>query len=212
VSPPDRRSSKRCAARDDAAARAIARSDCVRTPRRRKTGAPSTVDQPVAIGTWRASNGGMIERILIPVDFSVTSAAAADYGCDLAVRLGARVTLLHVFSPGIITTPDAVFAPTPEELRALAHAARTHLLSMAEKLGRERLAIDCVAVEGSPGDGIGEIAERDHADLIVMGTHGRRGVSHLLLGSVAEHVMRHAPCPVLTIGRACGPAAHPAAH
>jgi nucleotide-binding universal stress UspA family protein len=154
----------------------------------------------------------MIERILIPVDFSETSAVAADYGCDLALRFGARVTLLHVFSPGIIATPDAVFAPTPEELRAVANAARTHLLSMAEKLEREGLAIDCVAVEGMPGQAIGDIAERDHADLIVMGTHGRRGVTHLFLGSVAEQMMRHAPCPVLTIGRACERAAHPAAH
>jgi nucleotide-binding universal stress UspA family protein len=155
----------------------------------------------------------MIERILIPVDFSETAAAAADYGCDLALRLGARVTLLHVFSPGIIATPDAVFAPTPEELRALANAARTHLLSMAEKLAREGLAVDCVAVEGAvPAETIGDIAERDQADLIVMGTHGRRGVTHLFLGSVAEQLMRHAPCPVLTVSRACVQAAHPAAH
>jgi nucleotide-binding universal stress UspA family protein len=142
----------------------------------------------------------MIERILIPVDFSETAAAAAEYGCDLAARLGARVTLLHVFSPGIVATPDAVFAPTPDELRALAHAARAHLLSMAEKLEREGIAIDCLAVEGMPGDAI------------VMGTHGRRGVSHLLLGSVAEQLMRHAPCPVLTVGRACFEATHPVAH
>lgn len=153
----------------------------------------------------------MIERILIPVDFSDTAAAAAEYGCELAARLGARVKLLHVFSPGIVATPDAVFAPTPEELRALAHAARTHLLSMAEKLERDGLGIDCVAVEGIAADAIREVAERDHADLIVMGTHGRRGVSHLLLGSVAEQMMRHAPCPVLTVGRACVQGAHPAA-
>jgi nucleotide-binding universal stress UspA family protein len=149
----------------------------------------------------------MIQRILIPVDFSETSAAAADYGCDLAARLGARVTLLHVFSPGIVATPDAVFAPTPEELRAVALGARAHLLSMAEKLEREGLGIDCVAIEGSPGETIREVAERQDVDLIVMGTHGRRGVTHLFLGSVAEQLMRHAPCPVLTVGRACVEAA-----
>jgi len=145
----------------------------------------------------------MIERVLIPVDFSDTASAAAEYGCELAARLGANVTLLHVYSSGIISTPDAVFAPTPEEQRAIAHAARAHLRSMAEKLACDGVAIECIAVEGVAADSIREIAEREHVDLIVMGTHGRRGVSQLLLGSVAEYLMRHAPCPVLTIGRAC---------
>jgi nucleotide-binding universal stress UspA family protein len=154
----------------------------------------------------------VVARILIAVDFSDTSAAAAEYGCELAARLGARVTLLHVFSPSIIATPDAVFAPSPDELQALSRAARTRLQSMAEKLGREGLSIDCVAVEGVAADMICDVAEDERADLIVMGTHGRRGLSHLLLGSVAEHVMRHAACPVLTIGRAAAAAVQHASH
>ncbi len=150
----------------------------------------------------------MIQRILMPIDFSDTSAAAAEYGCELAARLGARVTLLNVFSSGIVATPDAVFAPTPEEIHAIAHAAHEHLQSLAAKLEREGLEIECIAVEGVPGDAIRSFAERERPDLIIMGTHGRRGVSHLLLGSVAEYVLRHAPCPVLTIGRACAQASH----
>jgi len=141
----------------------------------------------------------MIERVLIPVDFSETAGAAADYGCELALRLGARVTLLHVFSPGIIATPDAVVMPTPEELRSLANGARRHLWSLAQKLERDGLAIDCIAVEGSAADGIREIAEREHADLIVMGTHGRRGLTALVMGSVAEAIVRRAKCPVLVV-------------
>jgi nucleotide-binding universal stress UspA family protein len=156
-----------------------------------------------AVGTHNASDLGMIERILIPVDFSDTAAAAAEYGCELAARLGARVTLLHVLSSGIISTPDAVFAPTPEEQLAMSRAARAHLRSIAEKLDHDGLVIDCLAVEGVAAGTIREIAGREHADLIVMGTHGRRGVSQLLLGSVPEYLIRHAPCPVLTIGRAC---------
>lgn len=149
----------------------------------------------------------MMQRILIPIDFSDTSLAAAEYGCDLAAQLRAHVTLLNVFSAGIVATPDAVFVPTPEELDALSRGARAHLQSVAARLEREQLSIECVALEGMPADVICGFAEREHAELIVMGTHGRRGLSHLLLGSVAEQVLRHGPCPVLTIGRASKQAA-----
>jgi len=153
----------------------------------------------------------MMQRILIPIDFSDTSMAAAEYGCELAARLGASVTLLNVFSAGIVAMPDAVYSPTEAELDAMSHAARAHLQSLAAKLERERLSIECVALEGLASDAICAFAAREHADLIVMGTHGRSGLSHLLLGSVAEHVLRHASCPVLTIGRASAQAAHVAA-
>ena len=150
----------------------------------------------------------MIEHILIPTDFSDNAAAAAEYGCELAARLGARVTLLHAYAADIAATPEAVFAPTPEVIRALQHAAETHLAAIATKLSRAGLAIHCAALEGPAGDTIRGYAEREHADLIVMGTHGRRGVSRLLLGSVAEHLVRLAPCPVLTVGRYADPAHH----
>ena len=145
----------------------------------------------------------MIQRILIAIDFSETSAAAAEYGCELAARLGAQVTLLNVFSSGIIALPDAVLVPTAEETEALSRAAHAQLESLAAKLARDGLSIDCIALEGVAADVICVAAESRGVDLIVMGTHGRSGVSHLLLGSVAEHVLRHGSCPVLTIGRAC---------
>ena len=145
----------------------------------------------------------MIQRILIPVDFSETSMSAADYGCALAARFGADVTLLNVYSPGVIALPDAVYAPTVEESAAMAHAVLAHVESLAAKLEREGVIIHCEAVEGLPADAIVAWSERKHPDLIVMGTHGRRGVSHLLLGSVAEKTVRQAPCPVLTIGDKC---------
>src|SRR4051812_39912739 len=147
------------------------------------------------VGTGHALVPGMIQRILIPIDFSETSAAAAEYGCDLAQRIGARVTLLNVFSSGIVATPDAVFAPTADELAAMTHASRAHVQSLAGKLERAGLEIDCLALEGFVAEEIVDVAGREKSDLIVMGTHGRRGLSHLLLGSVAEHVLRSAPCP-----------------
>jgi len=145
----------------------------------------------------------MITHILIPTDFSSPAAAAVEYGCDLAAQLGARVTLLNVYSGGIVALPDAVYAPTEEELHAIEHASRSQLLAVAYQATRAGLHIDCVPVEGSPAEMIAWAAREYRADLIVMGTHGRRGMSHLLLGSVAERVVRDAPCAVLTIGRAC---------
>jgi nucleotide-binding universal stress UspA family protein len=153
----------------------------------------------------------MIDHVLIPADFSDTAAAAAEYGCELAARLGARVTLLNVFSAGVVALPDAVYAPTEEELEMLAHAARSHLAALAYKLTRAGLHIDVVAVEGVPSEAIARYAELHHVGLIVIGTHGRRGLAHAILGSVAERVVRTAPCPVLTVGRTAHHAAEPAA-
>ena len=175
---------------------------------RRKAFARSTADRAVGAGTSHASCEGMIQRVLIPVDFSETSVSAAEYGCALAARFGADVTLLNVYSPGVLALPDAVYGPTAEELLAMAHAAEAHLESLAAKLERDGVIIHCEAVEGQPADAILAWAARKHPDLIVMGTHGRRGVSHLLLGSVAEHTVRYATCPVLTVGQKCGAPSH----
>lgn len=143
----------------------------------------------------------MIDHVLIATDFSDTATAAAEYGCRVAARLGARVTLLNVFSPGVVALPDAVYAPTEEELEMLAHAARGHLAALADRLARAGLHIDVDAVAGVPADAIVGWAREHQHGLIVIGTHGRRGLSHALLGSVAEEVVRSATCPVLTFGR-----------
>ncbi|MDB4970215.1 MAG: UspA domain protein [Myxococcales bacterium] len=143
----------------------------------------------------------MIQQILIPTDFSDVAQRAVEYGCQLATRLGARVTLLHAFSPGIVALPDAVFAATDAELRLLEEAAQHHLRAIAVESQRAGLQIECVAVEGVAAETVTSYARQRQFDLIVMGTHGRRGLTHALLGSVAERVLRAAPCPVLTVGR-----------
>jgi nucleotide-binding universal stress UspA family protein len=151
---------------------------------------------------------GMVTHILIPIDSSDTADDAAEYGADLASRLGADVTLLNAYSLNIVATPDAVFAPTPEELNALRQAALAHLEAVATKLTRPGLSITCATREGPASDAILEFARQQKVDLVVMGTHGRRGVAHLVLGSVAEQVLRRSPCPVLTVGRAANVARH----
>ncbi len=153
----------------------------------------------------------MIDHVLIPTDFSDTAAAAAEYGCALAARLGARVTLLNVFSAGVVALPDAIYAPTEEELEMLAHAARGQLAALAYRLARPDVHIDVVAVEGVASEAIIKYAEEHPGGLIVIGTHGRKGLAHAILGSVAERVVRTAPCPVLTVGRTAAHAHEPAA-
>jgi universal stress protein A len=133
--------------------------------------------------------------IIVPTDFSYTSDAALGYARMLAARFGASLHLLHVVDePG---SWSEVYAAIPEiRLRLSADAAR-RLEAMAACL--RPLQATSAVVCGAPVPTIVKVAESKGADLIVMGTHGRRGVGHLLLGSVAERVVRLAPCPVLTV-------------
>lgn len=134
--------------------------------------------------------------IMVPTDFSYASDAALGYARMLAARFGASLHLLHVVDePG---SWSEVYAALPEiQLRLSADAAR-RLEAMAACLPQELHATSAV-VCGAPVPSIVKTAEARGVDLIVMGTHGRRGMGHLLLGSVAERVVRLAPCPVLTV-------------
>ncbi len=142
-------------------------------------------------------------RILVPIDFSVCSLAALEHALAMAGRFGSSVDVLHVWSlPRTLGPSDAVALPghRHETVAAFAGSQRSQLLDelMVDVAGRGvevRSRVDC----GDPSAEIIRIAEADGYDLIVMGTHGRSGLSHLLRGSVAEQVIRRAPCPVLTI-------------
>jgi universal stress protein A len=137
-----------------------------------------------------------ITTIIVPTDFSYTSDAALGYARMLAARFGASLHLLHVVDePG---SWSEVYAAIPEiQLRLSADAAR-RLEAIAACLPPPLHATSAV-VCGAPVPTIVKVAETKGADLIVMGTHGRRGMGHLLLGSVAERVVRLAPCPVMTV-------------
>ncbi len=146
-----------------------------------------------------------LTRILVPNDFSETSDAALAYARALAARFGASLHLLHVFAD-----PYASGAYAPEVYAPLPPEVREHALRDLEERLRERLADGvprasegtATIVTGLTATKIVQHAAEQEIDLIVMGTHGRRGVAHLLLGSVAEHVVRTAGCPVLTVRNA----------
>lgn len=144
---------------------------------------------------------GRITHILVPADFSPASDAALAWATDLAQQYGARVSLLHV-----VTDPRAVGMWTPEVYvpanaetqERLLREARERLERALPADERSRFAVTIDARLGDVAENILEAAREQHVDLIVMGTHGRHGLAHLLLGSVAERVLRDATCPVLT--------------
>jgi nucleotide-binding universal stress UspA family protein len=141
-------------------------------------------------------------RILVPTDFSETADAALAYAKSLATRLGASLHLLYVFSDlsATATMVPEVYVPLPPEVRERAlEEARESLLKRLGSAEEKHFHGTRTIVTGLTAKEIVQYATDNGIDLIVMGTHGRRGVAHLLLGSVAEHVLRTAPCPVLTV-------------
>jgi nucleotide-binding universal stress UspA family protein len=153
---------------------------------------------------------GRFAHILVPTDFSPASDAALACAKELAQTFEARLSLLHV-----ITNPEATGMWTPDVFVPASEETRDRLIQQARQRLEEALSADerakfKVAIEapiGSAAEGIQEFAREQHVDLIVMGTHGRRGLSHMLLGSVAERMVRTATCPVLTTHAAPHPEA-----
>jgi nucleotide-binding universal stress UspA family protein len=140
-----------------------------------------------------------IKRILVPTDFSEPADAAVTYALDLAATLGASVTLVHVFDDpfanGVYT---GEYMPVPADMRAgIIADLRRKLAEAVARRGHSE--INPEVLFGSTARTIVDGAAERNVDLIVMGTHGRGGMAHLLLGSVAERVVRTASCPVLTI-------------
>ena len=142
-----------------------------------------------------------VTRILVATDFSASSAAALTLAKTLAARFGASLHLLHVLEDPYVTGAFAadIYAPPPPGLReAWMKSAEASI--NAQLTPQEKTAFNATTnvVFGPTAATIVERAAALSADLIVMGTHGRGGVAHLLMGSVAERVVRTAACPVLT--------------
>jgi nucleotide-binding universal stress UspA family protein len=140
-----------------------------------------------------------IRQILAPTDFSESSKQAVTYAYALAQKFGARLLLLHVVQelpPYIGYIPQAGAATVLEHVQG---QARLELAELVPKVKGVQVEVTCQAVIGMPYVKIVEIAQEEKANLIVMATHGRTGFRHFIMGSVAERVVRTAPCSVLTI-------------
>jgi len=138
-----------------------------------------------------------VDTILCPTDFSEPSRAATEYALELARRFDARLQLLFVVENPVLYSPAlGGYVPKAEDLERFAQTALDNWVLPDDAAGIE---IERRWVHGHPyAQIVGEAREHD-VDLIVMGTHGRGFLPHLLLGSVAERVVRYAPCPVLTV-------------
>ena len=147
-----------------------------------------------------------IRTILHPTDFADASLPAFRYACNLARDNGARLVVLHVFEPIPPLMVHGLILPTDTEHTRWTAREQLHNLRPADRA----VDYDRLLRDGSPTETILDVAREVGAELIVMGTHGRSGLSRLLLGSVAENVLRGASCPVLFVkAEAVAPTAEP---
>ena len=153
---------------------------------------------PVPATSPKASATALLTKILVPVDFSRTSLKALDYAQALAARSGAAVHLVHVVEPApfFAGTEAIPIAPPHQEV---AERCEHALAALAAERIAPGLPISSAAHIGNPAHEIAAIAKEMQSDLLVISTHGRTGLKHLLMGSVAERVVREAPCPVLVV-------------
>ena len=137
------------------------------------------------------------QHVLVPLDFSAYAEQALDSAIALAQKLQARVTLLHVIQPPAVVNVAGGIWPSSTFLQDLEAAGTRDMEGYLARVTAAGLAGEIVIVHGVPFQEILDTAKARQVDLIIMGTHGRTGLSHVLLGSVAEKVVRLAPCPVL---------------
>jgi nucleotide-binding universal stress UspA family protein len=141
------------------------------------------------------------KRICCPIDFSDASRAAMEVAADLARRFGAELVLLHAYPIPGYTFPDGSVVASPKMMQDLAEQAERHLEEW--RADAERLAggarVGAEKAVGEPAKEIVTFAHGRGVDLLVLGTHGRTGIEHALMGSIAERVVRRAHCPVLTV-------------
>ncbi len=139
-----------------------------------------------------------LKKILCPIDHSDCSKEALKYAVSFAMKDEAKLYLLHIidirsFSEGL----DAMSKQIPDE--ETLEQLRTKLLDCIPEEIRDDMDIEATVIQGIPFAEIISTAKEKEIDMIVIGSHGRTGISHMMLGSVSEKVVRKAPCPVLTV-------------
>jgi nucleotide-binding universal stress UspA family protein len=138
-------------------------------------------------------------QILVPTDFTEVSDHALDWAVEMASRLGASITLMHAYELPIVGIPDATLVASAEMATRLADASRQALDKTLDRHKGSGVPITAVLRTGVPWEEINQVADEIHADLVVIGTHGRKGIARALLGSTAEKVVRSNHHAVATI-------------
>jgi nucleotide-binding universal stress UspA family protein len=141
-----------------------------------------------------------LKRVLAPVDFSDCSERAIEYAQELCEKYNAELHLLHVLEVQVTSTPQFTMGlAVPDLQEESSKLAQEELKAYPDKDWAAAHRVVRVTVPGSPFVEIVKYAREQQIDLMVLGTHGRTGLSHVFLGSVAENVIRQAPCPVLVV-------------
>jgi nucleotide-binding universal stress UspA family protein len=142
-------------------------------------------------------------RILVPVDLSEGSQALIDYAIQLAKPFNASLEIIHAWEPPQYVAPDLLVAAPGWNSQSLEQvavdAATKELNALVEKVAKTGPSLKHRVVVGEAASTVLRLAEEGKHDLIIMGTHGRRGLPRLLLGSVAQKIVARAHCPVLTV-------------
>lgn len=162
---------------------------------------------PAATKAARAKSSGVIDlvpalikvkTILVPIDFSETANKALVYAIRMADQFGSKIVLLNVVEP--VATPDFAYHPLMLETDKAKKLAKGKLEELSRRARIPSRMLDRVLVRyGSPFAEITSAARTLKVDLIILTTHGYTGLKHVFMGSTAERVVRHAPCPVLTV-------------
>ena len=141
-----------------------------------------------------------LQKVLLPTDFSDHSTAATKYACELAAKFNAELHLLHTLDVHAGLTPGfAMGLDLPTYIKESTAAAEKSLAGVLDPQWSAGRKVVHAVIEGSPRAEIIRYARQHDIDLIVLATHGRTGLAHVLMGSVAESVVRTAPCPVLIV-------------
>jgi nucleotide-binding universal stress UspA family protein len=152
-----------------------------------------------------------VGKLLLATDLSPASSAATEQAFELAAQLGSPLLVVSVIDPGQLRLPGGRFGQRVDQVRSQREVVAQDLVERGRRIG---VTVTFLIWEGDPGESIVEAARSEHADLIVVGSHGRSGVGRALIGSVSDHVVRHAPCPVLVVRQGVdepgpgGPAPH----
>jgi nucleotide-binding universal stress UspA family protein len=142
----------------------------------------------------------MFQRILVATDFSPASVPALEQSVKMAKRHGALLLIAHAYQePGLVELSHAPARVYKEWDQALREGVESKLRPLVEYARKEGVEAQALLLTGFADEAIIEAAKQQGADLIVMGTHGRRGAARLFLGSVASRVISTAPCPVMTV-------------
>lgn len=149
-----------------------------------------------------------IRKILLATDLSQASDIATDWAFDLARRLGASLLVVSVIDPRDLRLPGGRFRARVDQVRERREVAAQALVLRG---GRSGVEVTFLVWDGDPAESIVAAAHAEQADLLLVGSHGRGPIGRLLLGSVSEHVVRNAPCPVLVARAVVAAAAQPIA-